>query len=48
MHEISLDDCGQISGGTPLTLISFGLGLIGAAGPVREFFDGFFDGFGRI
>ncbi len=48
MIELSLADTQQVAGGSPVALLGLGLAVIGAAGYLHDFADGFFDGFGRL
>ena len=48
MQQLSHVHCEQVGGGSPLALLSFALATVVAAGALREFADGVFDGFGGL
>jgi hypothetical protein len=48
MHEIAFSDCESIGGGTAASLAGVLISILANATPIREFFDGVFDGYGRI
>ena len=48
MKELCFEDCQAVGGGTPIALFALALATISAAGYLRDFADGFFDGYGRI
>jgi hypothetical protein len=48
MRELCFEDSQQVGGGNPIALVALALGFISQAGPIRDFADGLFDGFGKI
>lgn len=48
MHQLSSLDCNEVGGAGVVALLGLGVSVINAAPGIREFFDGLFDGIGRI
>ncbi len=48
MQELTFQELQHVGGGNPIALLGLGLAVISAAGYLRDFSDGFFDGFGRL